>query len=142
MDQNHNSVKLCIPSKLGFEKIAADCAVFIAKKMDFKPSKIEDLKTAVIEACINGIEHGNKLDQNIPVFVTLTPTEKALVVEVMDRGLAVLDDSYKPDIQKKIDGQEKTRGWGLFLIKNLMDEVEIAVDTDKGNLLKLVLYLT
>ncbi len=140
MDQGHNSVELCIPSKFGFEKIVAECAVFMAREMNFQPSKIEDLNTAVTEACLNAIEHGNKMDHNIQMHVTITPTKKTLVVEVRDNGMGILDDSYEPDINKKINGQDKTRGWGLFLIKNLMDEVEIKSAPKKGNVLKMVLY--
>lgn len=141
MDQGRNSVELCIPSKFGFEKIVAECAVFIAGGMNFQPSKIEDLKTAVTEACLNAIEHGNKMDHNLPMHIIITPTKKALVVEIMDNGTGILDDSYEPDVEKKIEGRDKTRGWGLFLIKNLMDEVEIRSVPEKGNVLKIVLYL-
>ena len=57
MIKNKEPIELQIPSKLGFEKIAAGCAVSIAKDMKFFPSKIDDLKTAVTEACLNAIEH-------------------------------------------------------------------------------------
>lgn len=141
MDKDHKSIELCIPSKLGFEKIVAECVLTIAREMNFRLSKLQDLKTAVIEACLNAIEHGNQMDQTIQVPVTITPTEKSLIIEIRDNGEGMLDDLSAPDIKKKINGHERNRGLGLFLIKNLMDEVEIKSTPGKGHMLKIVLYL-
>ncbi|MGA1867366.1 MAG: ATP-binding protein [bacterium] len=139
MNRN-TTVQVSIPSKFGFEKIVAECALSVAKEMDFQFSKLEDLKTAIIEACINAIEHGNKLNQKIQVHVTITSMQNALIIEVKDSGHEPIDISYEPDIKKKIDGEEKPRGWGLFLIKKLMDEVEVHSSSESGNVLTFKLY--
>ena len=141
MRKCNEPVELQIPSKLGFEKVAAGCAVSIAKDMNFFPSKIDDLKTAVTEACLNAIEHGNKLNQNVNVVITMTPSEEAMVVEVWDNGGERYDLSSEPDIKQKINGEHRPRGWGLFLIQNLMDEVEIKYVPKKGNVIRMVMYL-
>ena len=60
-----NKIELHIPSIMGFEKIAMECSASVAKKMGFTEDRIEDLKTAVAEACLNAIEHGNKMDTNV-----------------------------------------------------------------------------
>ena len=52
-----NSVEVRLPSELGFEKVAMCTAAGMAQMMGFSPDRIEDLKTAVAEACINAIEH-------------------------------------------------------------------------------------
>jgi len=44
------------------EKVAMDFAASVAKMRQFPEARIEDLKTAIAEACINAIEHGNKMD--------------------------------------------------------------------------------
>jgi serine/threonine-protein kinase RsbW len=141
MIKNKEPIELHIPSKLGFEKIAAGCAISIAKDMNFFPSKIDDLKTAVTEACLNAIEHGNKLNQNVHVIITMTPSDEAMVVEVWDNGGEKYDYKSDPDIKSKINGQNRARGWGLFLIQNLMDEVDIKYVPQKGNVIKMVMYL-
>jgi serine/threonine-protein kinase RsbW len=141
MIKDKKPVELHIPSKLGFEKIAAGCAVSIAEDMKFFPSKIDDLKTAVTEACLNAIEHGNKMNQNVHVIVTMTPGDDAMVVEVWDNGGEKYDYKSDPDIKEKISGQNRPRGWGLFLIQNLMDEVDIKYVPQKGNVIKMVMYL-
>ncbi|MGA1790006.1 MAG: ATP-binding protein [bacterium] len=141
MIKGKEPIKLQIPSKLGFEKIAAGCAVSIATDMNFFPSKIDDLKTAVTEACLNAIEHGNKMNQNVHVVITMTPCEEAMVVEVWDNGGERYDYQSDPDIKQKINGENRPRGWGLFLIQNLMDEVEIKYVPKKGNVIRMVMYL-
>ena len=66
------TVELYVPSILGFEKVAMDSAASIAKMMKFPHERVEDLKTAVAEACLNAIEHGNKADASTKVSITLT----------------------------------------------------------------------
>ena len=57
---------------MGFEKVAMSTAASVAKLMGFREDRIEDLKTAVAEACINAIEHGNRLNEKLSVGVVLT----------------------------------------------------------------------
>ena len=33
------------------------------------------------------------------------------------------------------------RGWGMFLIENLMDEVQVSTEPDGGNQIRMVIYL-
>ena len=63
---NENSVEVRLPSRLGFEKIAMGTAASMAKLMGFSEDRIQDLKTAVAEACINAIEHGNQMKASTP----------------------------------------------------------------------------
>ena len=69
---NDNSVEVRLPSSLGFEKVAMGTAASMAKMMGFTEDRIQDLKTAVAEACINAIEHGNQMDASVPVGVILS----------------------------------------------------------------------
>jgi len=134
------TVELYVPSILGFEKIAMDSAASVAKMMKFPHERVEDLKTAVAEACLNAIEHGNKADASTKVSITLTIGESNLRVDVQDAGTGI-GQVEKPNIQKKIAGKEKPRGWGIFLIKNLMDEVKFESKPEGGNVVRMVLHL-
>lgn len=61
METKHREViELAIPSRLGLERVAIDAAASVAQLMGFSEDRIEDLKTAVDEACLNAIEHGNQ----------------------------------------------------------------------------------
>jgi serine/threonine-protein kinase RsbW len=125
---------------MGYEKIAMECAASMAKKMGFTEDRIEDLKTAVAEACLNAMEHGNKMDTSTKVGITLTVEESKLQVTVKDEGKGVGEIS-SPSIESKIEGKDKTRGWGIFLIKSLMNEVKFEPSPEGGNVIKMIIYL-
>jgi serine/threonine-protein kinase RsbW len=48
----NNKIELHVPSIMGFEKVAMGCAALVAKEMGLTEDRIEDLKTAVAEACL------------------------------------------------------------------------------------------
>jgi serine/threonine-protein kinase RsbW len=122
--KNGSSVQVYLPSELGYEKVAMSTAASMAALMGFSPDRIEDLKTAVAEACINAIEHGNRLDSALSVGVVLSTTDDHLEVKVMDDGLGVDVAPPSPDIDRKMHGEEDPRGMGMFLIQALVDEAE------------------
>lgn len=117
------SLELHIPNILGQEKVAIDFAASAAKKMGFTGKRVEDLKTAVSEACLNAIEHGNKMDSSMKVGIILNVEEMNLQVTVQDDGDKIGPVEI-PRIEDKIEGRSDRRGWGIFLIKNLVDEVK------------------
>lgn len=133
-------IELHIPSTLGYEKVAMEAAASVAKKMGFTDDRIEDLKTAIAEACCNAIEHGNKLDETTKVGVTLTVKDSQLHVAVHDQGKDI-GQVDAPDIDNKIEGKEALRGMGMFIIENLMNEVRFESHPDGGKTVKMVVYL-
>ena len=117
-------VEVRLPSELGFEKVAMSTAASMAKLMGFSLDRIEDLKTALAEACINAIEHGNQLNSALTVYVVLIMTDDELEVRVMDDGTGVTESPATPDMDLKMLGEEDPRGMGIFLIQALVDEAE------------------
>ncbi|HUB31314.1 MAG TPA: ATP-binding protein [Terracidiphilus sp.] len=118
------SVEVRLPSRLGYEKVAMSTAAAVAKLLGFREERIEDLKTAVAEACINAIEHGNLLNEGLSVGVVLSSVDDGLEVKVIDDGKGLKKLPAKPDIDRKIHGEEDPRGMGMFLIQALVDEAE------------------
>ena len=142
MDGNNvNSIELRLPSRLGFEKIAMSTASSVAKLMGFAPERVEDLKTAVAEACINAMEHGNKLDESLIVGVVLSMDETSLEVKVLDTGTGPPNVVHTPDMDKKMHGEEASRGMGMFLIQALVDEAEWVSSPPSGSYARLVIRL-
>jgi serine/threonine-protein kinase RsbW len=136
------TVEVRLPSRLGFEKVAMSTAAAVAKLMGFREERIDDLKTAIAEACINAIEHGNRLNEKLSVGVVLSAGEDALEIKVMDDGKGMKTLPSKPDIDRKMHGEEDARGMGMFLIQALVDEAEWVVGTNgKGSYVRLVIRL-
>jgi serine/threonine-protein kinase RsbW len=136
-----SSVEVRLPSRLGFEKVAMSTAASMAKLMGFSEDRIEDLKTAVAEACINAIEHGNKMKADVPVGVVLSMYPNELEVKVLDDGNGMRSAPKKPDIDRKMTGEEEARGMGMFLIQALVDEVEWVPKTHGQSFVRLVIRI-
>ena len=136
-----NNIELRLPSKLGYEKVAMNTAASVAKLMGFTEERVEDLKTAVAEACINAMEHGNKLDESLSVGVTLSIIADSLEVKVSDNGDGPQHPTLPPNIDKKMLGEEDPRGMGMFLIQALVDEAEWVSSPPAGSYARMVIHL-
>lgn len=78
---------------------------------------------------MNAIEYGSRSDPAIPVEIEVAVNEGDLVVRITDRGLSgPLHGSEEPDLDAKLAGAQKPRGWGLFLIKHMVDAMDVATD--------------
>ena len=142
MDKKYREViELAVPSRMGLEQVAVDASAALAKLMGFSEDRIEDLKTAVEEACINSIEHGNQENESFKVVVELIANESKLQVDIHDHGKLVQKNIQRPDIDAKMAGKQTARGWGLFLIQELMDEVEFEWNPETGNVTRMVINL-
>ncbi len=120
----HSTIEIMLPSRLGYEKVAMSTAASVAKLMGFSEDRIEDLKTALAEACINAIEHGNQLNDEYKVGVEMSVSDDRLEVKVVDEGTGKIEMHDDPDIDRKMHGEEEARGMGMFLIRALVDEAE------------------
>src|ERR1700728_1411201 len=125
-----NFLSVLLRRRMGFEKVAMSTAASVAKLMGFPEDRIEDLKTAVAEACINAIEHGNRLNEKLSVGVVLRADNDELEVKVLDDGRGIKAQPVKPDIDRKMHGEEDARGMGMFLIQALVDQAEWGTASD------------
>src|ERR1035437_1774422 len=91
-------VQLSLPSEFGFEKVAMFSARVMAEQMGFGPARVQDLQTAVSEACLNAIEHGHSRHAGIRLVVTLRSAAEELHVNVVDRGSGSIPRAKRPCI--------------------------------------------
>jgi len=139
---DERTVEVSLPNELGYERIAMQCAASFAKIVGFLPDRIEDLKTAVSEACLNAMEHGNKCHPDKRVVITMNYEEGVFSVTVVDEGEGIEMLPEDPDIEQKIDNLETPRGLGIFLIKNLVDQVEFNKMTNEGHMVRMEIKMT
>jgi len=130
------------PSILGHEKTAVEATTSLATQMGFSTSQIDNLRTAVSEACLNAIEHGNQQNASLPVTLILTPSQTTLQIDIIDQGPGPKTISQqRPNLSKKLSGEEHSRGWGLFLIQNLVDELHITQTPQGHNQTRLIIHI-
>jgi len=114
----------------------------IVAPLGLPQGKLDRLKTAVAEATMNGMEHGNKYDETIPVLIEVARAAGDLTISITDRGLQQpIPEAISPDLTAKLAGQQSPRGWGLFLIQNMVDEMHVTTD-EVHHTVKLVIHLT
>ena len=140
MDTLSPSIDLTFPSELGYEKIARETVAAFARRFGFDRERIEDLKTALGEVCINAIEHGNACTPGLRVLVHCECVDDRLTVEVHDRGLKqYLGHGPSARIEQKVFGAAPLRGMGLLLISQLVDDVGFSHSPEGGNICRFAL---
>src|SRR5437870_2188968 len=121
-----NEVEINIPSDHVFERIVRDSAVIVARYLGFPEERTADLQLAVSEAVTNAIEHGNRNRPEFKVGVQFVFFGDRLAIRVVDQGgdMPALAPVARPSLEEKLL-QESPRGLGIFLIQQLVDEVEL-----------------
>jgi serine/threonine-protein kinase RsbW len=122
--------ELSVPSEPGNERIAMERVAEVVKELGLSEQRLERLKTAVAEATMNAIEHGNRRLPEVPVAIEVLSSGADLSVRINDQGRSLVPDpdTEVPDLEAKLVGLQTPRGWGLFLIRNMVDEMHITSD--------------
>ncbi|GAC1597846.1 MAG: hypothetical protein NVS4B10_07800 [Myxococcales bacterium] len=124
-----------LPSEPGNERRAMDRVERAVAGLGLEPARLDRLKTAVAEATMNAMEHGNDYRPDLPVSIRVLQSADRLRVQVTDRGDAdELPEAEAPDLEAKLEGRQKARGWGLFLIEKMVDEAHVTSEGGKHTL--------
>ena len=133
-----------LASEPGNERQALARVAEAVRVLNLPTKRLEQLKTAVAEATMNAMEHGNHYQPEKPVSIRVLASHKALSVRVTDHGgtrtLSAHPDIEAPDLEAKLAELQTPRGWGLFLIKNMVDEMHISNDASHHTV-ELIVYL-
>ncbi len=128
-----------LPSEPGSERAAVTAVARSLAGAGLTPGQRDRLLTAVGEATMNAIEHGNEGRPDVPVEVEVTQAAGEVVVSVTDRGghggdaaaTRFEDRAETPDLAKKLNGEQPPRGWGLFLIRNMIDAMDVTTEGER-----------
>jgi len=133
-------IYVTVPMIMDMELAVSKTAETLAMMSRFSHDQVDEIRHAVIEACINAIEHSHSRDRKI--YLRFRLFGDRLEIRVRDHGRGFEPDHVeKPDIRQKLNTGSRKRGWGLVLIRNLMDEVRI--DAEKtGTSVTMVKQLT
>jgi serine phosphatase RsbU (regulator of sigma subunit)/anti-sigma regulatory factor (Ser/Thr protein kinase) len=135
-------VEFDVPSAEGNERMALERVAATVAPLGLAPARLRRLETAVAEATMNAMEHGNAYRADRPVTVRVYAEPGRIRVEVADLGGApsAPDQAEVPDLEAKLAGLQRPRGWGLFLIKNMVDEARETGDGERHTV-ELVMHL-
>jgi serine/threonine-protein kinase RsbW len=133
--------ELSVPSEPGNERRAMEEVAGAVEGLGLPDRTLERLKTAVAEATMNAMEHGNQYRSEAPVVIEVSASEVDLSVKLTDEGSGPpAFDSETPDLEAKLEGMQSPRGWGLFLIKSMVDEMSVTGD-EHHHTVELVVHL-
>ena len=129
------AIELVIPMLPNMELAATKTAQAVGDYLELGEEQTAEVTMALIEACINAFEHGKNKDNNIHIRFILM--EDALVIEIRDKGRGFdISKVEMPEIAKKLHSDRK-RGWGLQLMKELMDDVQIE-SSEEGTVITMI----
>jgi serine phosphatase RsbU (regulator of sigma subunit)/anti-sigma regulatory factor (Ser/Thr protein kinase) len=130
-----------LPSEPGNEHIAMERVGEACGGLVISPRRLERLKTAVAEATMNAIEHGNRSRPELMVELRVRASADAVAVEIIDQGGATpIGETEEPDLYAKLEGEQSPRGWGLFLIKSMVDDMRVSND-EQHHRIELIMQL-
>jgi serine/threonine-protein kinase RsbW len=133
--------ELSIPSEPGNERRATEKVARAVSGLGLPERTLERLKTAVAEATMNAMEHGNHYRAELPVIIEVSASEAEISVKITDEGSGPpAFHSETPDLEAKLEGMQTPRGWGLFLIKNMVDDMNVTGD-EHHHTIELIIYL-
>lgn len=120
-------VTLTLPMASDMEVAASKTATALAEYMGMGPDRIDEVRLAVVEACINAFEHSHA--ENRQVYITFAVVggrePEALEIRVRDEGIGFSPEAVEPPLMADKLKAARKRGWGLKIIAGLMDEVKI-----------------
>jgi serine phosphatase RsbU (regulator of sigma subunit)/anti-sigma regulatory factor (Ser/Thr protein kinase) len=130
-----------LPSAAGNERQAMELVERAVAEVGLDAARLERLKTAVAEATMNAMEHGNEYRPDRLVSIRVLRSGTRLRVRVTDHGEAgELPEPEAPDLEAKLEGRQTARGWGLFLIEKMVDEARVTSEGG-GRTVELVVRL-
>jgi serine phosphatase RsbU (regulator of sigma subunit)/anti-sigma regulatory factor (Ser/Thr protein kinase) len=141
VETSRQLVEFEVPSAEGNERLALERVSAIVEPLGLAEARLKRLETAVGEATMNAMEHGNRYRADLPVTIRVLTDADRVRVQVVDQGGAPAgSEAEEPDLEAKLAGLQRPRGWGLFLIKNMVDEARESSD-DHEHVLELVMHL-
>ncbi len=118
-----------VASAEGNERAAMQRVGEVVVSLGLTQKQVDQLKTAVAEATMNAMEHGNHYQPDLPVRIEVRASATTVAVRIRDEGGArPIPEAAEPDLVAKLTEEQTPRGWGLFLIKHLVDEMRVTSD--------------
>jgi serine/threonine-protein kinase RsbW len=117
-------------SEIGNVALARRSVAGFASACGFSESEIADIRLAAGEALSNAVEHGSGMP-SAGFTVNCSFDGHELRIEIQDNGSGFSE----PEIRTTIEPDQRGRGFGIFLMRRLMDDVIFA---GNGSIVRLI----
>ena len=107
-----------------------------AKQDGLSDEEIFDLQLVINEACSNVIKHAYQMENGHEIMLSIAINPEKTALTVRDFGDKIDIDRYQ---SPNLDVPSES-GYGIFLIRNLMDIVEYDISHELGTELKMVKF--
>jgi serine/threonine-protein kinase RsbW len=121
--QQENAVRfeMTIPMAKESELVVAQCLGQIGKNLQLNEDAIGQMQIAVIEACINAIEHSKGMDNKVRIVVSVEMGRLAVSIESAGPEF-IMQETGEP-FGDQAAAKASGRGWGVKLMKRFADKV-------------------
>ena len=128
-EREESRFEMVIPMDANAELVVAKAVEQIGVNMNLDADFLSRLQLALIEVCINAIEHSGSYEKKVFLKFITRPDKLEIVVENSGRYFSL-------DSRKEIPVEEKLRlgikrGWGFKLVHAIMDDVKIERVNDR-----------
>ena len=123
-------ITLTLPMIQNMELTASKTAGALGEHIGMSRDKIDEIRLAVVEACINAFEHSGSPDREVYMRLSVIGEDadpRGLEIIIQDKGIGFVPSEVG---RKKTSVGPHKRGYGLQIIQGLMDDVQIQSDSD------------
>ncbi|MEM8996097.1 MAG: ATP-binding protein [Acidobacteriota bacterium] len=123
-------ITLTLPMIPDMELTASKTAGALGEHIGMSRDKIDEVRMAVVEACINAFEHSGAREREVHMRLLVLGEDadpRGLEITIQDKGIGFLPTEI---VASKTPDWLQQRGHGLRIIHGLMDDVQIQSDSD------------
>jgi serine/threonine-protein kinase RsbW len=132
MAGHHDVMELIIPSDFKYLGAVDSAIQDLAREFSCDQRWIDDFSTALVEACTNAIEHGNKFTKKKKVRITIELNEKKIISRVCDQGSGFSFKDYLSDAPPPHPDPLSERGRGIMIMRAFTDQMNYSFDPEDG----------
>jgi serine/threonine-protein kinase RsbW len=126
-------VELRLPSRMEYLGVPDVVLAEVGGELGCARRTLEELGTAIIEACTNAMEHGNHLAEDLCIEIWIDLREDAIEVTVLDQGPGFDHVGWRPS-----EDLMRQRGRGILIMREFTDRLEFGRHGDGRFLTRLV----
>lgn len=141
MDTFERKFTLHVPSSTANLALIREFVVAVGGQAGLEAAEVSKLELAVDEACANVIEHAYGPDTSGEVVVRAHFDDAAIHIHVEDTGRGFDPASVPPGELKRLVLERKSGGFGMRLMKSLMDEVRYEIEPGRKNELHMTKFI-